>query len=185
MTRTIVNLLAFQAGWVACVLSAANGLPWAGALAALAAIALHLQLASNAAAEIRLIVVALALGLVFDSALLATGWVSYPSGVLSAYVAPYWILAMWALFATTINACLSWIKRSLLLAAALGAICGPLSYLAGARLGGIALIEPLPALFALALIWAVAMPTLVVAARRRNGLDAMLPTQRLGLLTQR
>ncbi|NNC63476.1 MAG: DUF2878 domain-containing protein, partial [Gammaproteobacteria bacterium] len=115
MTRTILNLVAFQAGWLACVLGAANGVPWIGALAALAAVGLHLALAADAAAEIRLIAIALALGIVFDSALLATGWVSYPSGVLSTYVAPYWILALWALFATTLNGCMSWIKRSLLL----------------------------------------------------------------------
>lgn len=184
MTRTIVNLVAFQAGWLACVLSAANGLPWAGVIAALAAVALHLALAVNAAAEIRLVALALALGCVFDSALLATGWVSYPSGVMSAYVAPYWILAMWALFATTLNVCMSWIKRSLPLAAVLGAICGPLSYLAGARLGGIALLEPFPALVALALIWAIAMPTLVLAARRHNGVEATPATLRLGIVTQ-
>jgi hypothetical protein len=184
MTRTILNLVAFQAGWLACVLGAANGVPWVGALAALAAVGLHLALAADAAAEIRLIAIALALGIVFDSALLATGWVSYPSGVLSAYVAPYWILALWALFATALNGCMSWIKRSLPLAASLGAICGPLSYLAGARLGGIALIEPLPALVALALIWFVAMPTLVVAARRHNGIDVTPTALRLGIATQ-
>ena len=113
MTRTIVNLVAFQVGWLACVLGAANGLPWVGTLIALIAIGLHLLRAADAAAEIRLITIALALGIVFDSALLATGWVNYPSGVLSAYLAPYWILALWALFATALNVCMSWIKRSL------------------------------------------------------------------------
>ncbi len=184
MTRTIVNLVAFQVGWLACVLGAANGLAWVGALIALIAVGLHLLLAADAPAEIRLITIALALGIVFDSALLATGWVNYPSGVLSAYVAPYWILALWALFATALNVCMSWIKRSLALAAVLGAVCGPLSYLAGARLGGITLIEPAPALVSLTLIWAIAMPTLVVAARRHNGIDVMPAALRLGIATQ-
>lgn len=184
MTRTIVNVVAFQAGWLACVISAANGLPWAGVIVATAAVLLHLLLAANAAAELRLIALALAMGAVFDSALLATGWVSYPSGALSTYMAPYWILAMWALFATTLNVCMSWLKRSVALAAVLGLICGPLSYLAGARLGGIALIEPVPALLTLGLIWAAAMPALVVAARRHNGIEATPVALRLGIVTQ-
>jgi len=184
MTRTVVNLVAFQAGWMACVLGAANGRPWAGALAVVAAVVLHLSLAANRAAEIRLIVFAATLGLVFDSALLSTGWVSYPSGMLSAYVAPYWILAMWALFATTLNGCLRWIKRSVWLAAVLGAIGGPLSYLAGARLGGIELIDPVPALVALALIWAFAMSALVLAARRYGGVEVAPNALQPGVVTQ-
>ena len=184
MTRTIINLAAFQAGWLVCVVGAANGLPWAGVVAALAAVGLHLLLATDAAAEMRLIGIALGLGLMLDSALLATGWVSYPSGVLSAYIAPYWILALWALFATTLNVCMSWIKRSLPLAALLGAICGPMSYFAGSGLGGISLVEPAPALVALTLIWAVAMPALVLAARRHNGVDETPAALRLGLATQ-
>ena len=184
MTRTVINVVAFQGGWLACVLGAANGMPWIGLLAVLLAVGLHLSLAASAAPEVRLIVLAVALGAVFDSALLATGWVSYPNGMLSAYVAPYWILALWALFATTFNACMSWIKRSLPLAAAFGAVGGPLSYLAGARLGGITLVEPAGALTALAVIWAVAMPVLVVAARRYNGIEATPAALRLGIATQ-
>ncbi len=184
MTRTIINLVAFQAGWLVCVMGAANGLPWVGVGAACVAVALHLLLANDASAEFRLIGIALALGLMFDSALLATGWVSYPSGVLSAYIAPYWILALWALFATTLNVCMSWIKRSLTLAALLGAVCGPMSYFAGSGLGGITLIEPVPALSSLAVIWAIAMPALVLAARRQNGIDATPAALRLGLATQ-
>ena len=180
----IVNLTLFQVGWLACVVGAANQLPWAGVIAVLVAVALHLLLASGTTAELRLIGIALALGLVLDSALLATGWVSYPSGVLSAYIAPYWILALWALFATTLNVCISWIKRSLPIAAVLGAICGPMSYFAGSGLGGISLVEPVPSLIALSLIWAIAMPTLVVAARRHNGIDATPEALRLGLAIQ-
>lgn len=184
MTRTIVNVVAFQAGWLACVLSAANGLPWAGVIVALGAVALHLLLATDTTAELRLIGISVALGFVFDSALLATGWVSYPSGLLSAYVAPYWILALWALFATTLNVCMSWIKRSLPLAALLGAICGPVSYFAGSGFGGITLIEPAASMVALAVIWAVAMPALVIAARRNDDTAATPAVLRLGLATQ-
>lgn len=184
MMRTILNLVAFQAGWLACVLGAANGLPWLGVVATCAAVGVHLLLASDASAEFRLIAIALAIGLVFDSALLATGWVSYPSGVLANFVAPYWILALWALFATTLNVCMSWIKRSLPIAALLGAICGPMSYFAGSGLGGISLLQPVPALVTLAVVWTIAMPVLVLAARRHNGINTTPRDVPLGLATQ-
>ncbi len=183
MKANIINFVVFQAGWLACVLSAANGLPWVGVIVAAAAVALHFVLAANAAAELRLVLVALGIGAFFDSMLISTGWVSYPSGVLAPYFAPYWILAMWALFATTLNTSLAWVKKSLPLAAALGTVCGPLSFLAGQRLGGIELIEPAAALTALAGIWAVAMPILVLAARRSNGIDAVPAALRLGVVT--
>ena len=64
---------------------------------------------------------------------------------------PYWILAMWALFATTLNASLGWLHGRPALAGALGMLSGPLAYWAGARLGAIELVQPAAALAALAL----------------------------------
>ena len=158
MRNAIINVVAFQAGWLACVLSAAHGLPWAGLMVAGAAIAAHLALARSPKAELHLALVALGVGAMFDSLLFTTGWVGYPSGVLVPYAAPYWILAMWALFATTLNSSLAWVKKSLPVAAALGAVCGPLSY--------------------------VAMPALVLAARRINGVDSPTVAAQLVTVTQ-
>jgi hypothetical protein len=166
MSRYLVNFVAFQAGWLACVLSAAAGRPSLGVLTAAAVILLHLYLATHVAAEVRLIALAAGIGVIFDSLLVMSGWVSYPSGMVATFAAPYWIPVMWALFATTLNVSLSWLKRSLGLAAVLGGLCGPLSYLAGAKLGGIELVALEPALLALAAGWAAALPLLAVAARR-------------------
>jgi hypothetical protein len=170
VTRPWANLIAFQTGWLACVLSAAHGLPSVGFAVAVGAVALHLWLAARPAAELRLIALAVGIGAIADSLLLAVGWVRYPSGMLIPLVAPYWILAMWALFATTLNVCLAWLKHSLPLAALLGAAGGPLSYVAGARLGGISLVEPEAALPLLAAVWAAAMTLLVIGARHFNGI---------------
>ena len=43
----------------------------------------------------------------------------------------------------------------------LGAAAGPLAYYSGARLGGMALLEPLPALLVLALGWSLALALLL------------------------
>ena len=168
-----LNFIAFQVGWFACVLGAANGIAWFGALAVLAAAILHLKRARRPGAELRLLLAAMILGLVLDSALLATGWVAYPGSFAGSEwlppLAPYWLVAMWVLFATTLNVSMGWLHGRPLLAALFGAVGGPLSYWAGARLGAMELLQPTAALAALAVIWAVAMPVLLRLAQRFNG----------------
>jgi len=86
-------------------------------------------------------------------------------------LAPGWILALWALFATTLNASLRWLKGRPVLAVSLGAVVGPLSYVAGVKLGAVALVEPASGYAALVVEWAVAMPVLMALADRFNGVQ--------------
>jgi len=171
VTRVLVNLAASEAGWFACVYGAANAMPWLGPLVVLVLIGMHLRLASQAMLEIRLLVSAVLLGLVADSIPVALGWVSYPSGNWIQGFAPYWILAMWAMFATTLNVSMKWLRNRKLLAAVLGAAGGPLAYIAGQKLGGIRFEEPVFALITIAIVWAVAMPLMVSMARRMDGVN--------------
>lgn len=171
MIRVVVNLAAYQAGWLACVLGAANGMPWAGPLVVLAFVGIHLRLSKRPGPEFGLIISAVLIGLVADSVLVFSGLVSYPSGTWIEGFAPYWILAMWAMFATTLNVSMKWLRNRNAMAAALGAVGGPLAYLAGEKLGAITFNQPLFALAALAVIWAVAMPLLVALARRMDGMS--------------
>ncbi len=169
MTRTLVNILAFQAGWFACVIGAANGLPWTGLMVAALVVALHLLLAARPGQEIILIFLALLAGLIFDSLLVMSGWLRYAGGSPLAGLAPYWILAMWALFATTLNVSMSWLKNKPWLALTLGAVFGPLSYMAGQRLGALEFVDIRAGGIALVFIWALAMPLLMLAASRFDG----------------
>jgi len=171
-----LNFVAFQLGWFACVLGAAGGLPWAGPLVVLGVVGLHLLRVRRPGCELKLVLAAAALGIVVDSLLLASGWLQYPSGLWLPGLAPYWIVAMWALFATTLNLSLGWLRGRPVLAAVLGAVGGPLSYLAGEKLGGIGLIQPTFALAALAVAWAIAMPLLMRLAVRFDGVsEPVLP----------
>jgi hypothetical protein len=172
----LLNFIAFQLGWFACVLGAANGMPWLGPIVVTAAVALHLFRARRPRPEFWLIAIAMALGLAVDSLLLATGWLSYPSGLWLPGLAPYWIVAMWALFATTLNVSMGWMSGRPLLSALMGAVGGPLSYLAGEKLGAIELYPTAYALVALGLAWAVAMPLLSWLAPRLDGIrETALP----------
>jgi hypothetical protein len=64
---------------------------------------------------------------------------------------------------------LDWLKNRWLASVVLGAAAGPLSYWAGARLGALELIDPVPALLALAIGWALMTPLLLAIARRFDG----------------
>jgi hypothetical protein len=174
--KLALNFVLFQLGWFACVLGAAHGLMWLGPLAVLAIVAVHLALSLRPIAELRLVAVATALGLLVESLVLAGGWLSYPGGHALGILAPYWLVAMWALFATTLNVSMRWLRGRPVLAVILGAIGGPLSYFGGQKLGAVTFIEPVPALVALALAWAVAMPLLIRIAARFDGVTPVSTT---------
>jgi uncharacterized membrane protein len=160
------NLIAFQIGWFACVLGAAHGRALAGTLAALAIVAAHVLLARRPARELALVLAAALTGALFDSLLAATGWLRYDAGVLVEGAAPYWIVALWALFATTLNASMRGLRGRPFLGALLGMAGGPAAYYGGAQLGALTLVQFVPALLALAIGWAIATPLLLALARR-------------------
>lgn len=170
--RVILNFVAFQAGWFACVLGAAHGWAWAGTAFAAVLVAVHVQLAVRPAEELKLVLIALAIGSVWDSALLACGWIDFTSGFLFRGLAPHWILALWALFAMTLNVSLGWLKKRLAIAAVLGAVSGPLAYWGGVRLGAVTFVNPVFAVIALSIGWAVITPVLACLARRFDGMQA-------------
>ena len=66
LPRTLINFAAFQAGWFACVAGAAHGLPWLGPLLALPVAGWHLANADRPTDELRFMLVATALGMLFD-----------------------------------------------------------------------------------------------------------------------
>lgn len=166
----LVNIVVFQVAWLSSVVGAASDMPWLGPLAVSVAVAIHLRFARNPFEEILLLLICALTGLVFDSLLVSAGWVTYKSGLFSAYLAPYWIITMWVLFATTLNVSMRFLRGKPKVAAAFGFYGGPASYLAGQALGGIELTNQVAALLALAIGWAVIMPVLM---RLSESLDGM------------
>lgn len=173
--RKPINFLIYQTGWLVCVLGAAQGWPWAGTAFALLALTWHLRQANDARAELSLVAIATLVGALWDSTLAASGLVSFANGVLIEGTAAHWMVALWVLFATTLNVSLAWLKQHLLGAALLGALGGPLAYLAGARLGALSLPDTNLALPLLAIGWALITPLLCLLARRLNGFRANPP----------
>jgi hypothetical protein len=172
----LINAIAFQLGWFACVLGGANRLPWLGTLMAVIIVSWHLSQAERPGREFTLLVVVGVLGALWDSLLVAAGWLDYPSGTLLTNTAPHWIVAMWVLFASTLNVSLRWLRGRWTLATLLGAVGGPLAYYAGAKLGGVVITEPVFAYTALAIGWAAFVPLLIRLSTRFDGMRALPAT---------
>jgi hypothetical protein len=167
----LINIAAFKLGWVSSVVGGAQQLPWLGPLVVFIAVAIHLARAERPHSEMLLILSCGLIGAVFDSALVAAGWVTFPSGMFSESMAPYWIVTMWMLFGTTINMSMRWMRGRPLLAAAFGFVGGPLAYVAGHKIGGIQFVDQGPAIAMLAIGWAVMMPVLMHLGERFDGVS--------------
>ncbi len=169
MKHAIVNLAVFKVAWTAVVLSAAAGIPLVGIAAVALAVGIHLQSSDNAETEIRLLLVAAAIGFAWESILVLAGLLDYSSGIWLPGVAPYWIVAMWVLFSTTLNVGMRWLRRGRTVAALAGGVGGPLAFSAGASFGAVELVSPVLALMAIGIGWAVFLPFLVQLAIRLEG----------------
>jgi hypothetical protein len=161
----IKNFIGFQIGWFACVVGAAQGYPLVAVAVTSIIVILHLLRDNNLYSELCLIISAVFIGIIWESLLLASGWLAYASSG-SANIAPIWLVAMWALFATTINHSMAWLKNRYFLALLLGAVFGPLAFIAGENLGAVVFLDRTMALTLLAVGWAVLMPLLLWLAQQ-------------------
>jgi len=169
LTKIVPNFILFQIGWFSLVLSGAAGDPFIGLLVAIGIILFHLWRSDSVMPEVYLLGFAMVIGATWDSLLVALSLLDYTSGILIRNTAPYWIVALWALFATTINVSLRWLKFKYLIAALLGGVAGPLAYYGGSRLGALEFINVEWALISLAIGWAIFTPLLVLISNYFDG----------------
>lgn len=163
----IANVLGFQAVWFASVIGAAQGLAWAGPVAAAVFVLAHLAYSPCRGSDLRLLGTALLLGAVADSVLVLSGLLDFRSPWPWTFAAPIWIVAMWAGFAMTLNHSLGFLKGRPWVSAGFGLVGGPLAYWGAARAFEAVSFGPRPlvALAVLGLVWAVAMPLLYRVAQ--------------------
>lgn len=161
----LINILAFKIGWVSSVVGVAIDIPMLGPAAILLAIAIHLLVVNRPVSEFVLIIATGVIGAGVDSIMISAGWLSYPSGTLLAGFSPYWIVAMWMLFATTFNVSFRWLQSKMMLAVLLGALSGPLSYYFGAKFGAVTLNDFTSSMIALAIGWGALIPALLLLAK--------------------
>jgi hypothetical protein len=170
--RVAMNVIAFQAAWLGGVVGAAAGQTWIGPLAALAAAAAHLTPAAAPGRELGALAAIALLGTAWDVLPAALGLIDYRGGVGVLAGLPLWMSGLWLAFATTLNVSLRWLRGRMAIAALLGAIGGPLSFAAAARLGALSFDEAAAALAVQGAGWAVLLPVASAIAARLDGTTA-------------
>lgn len=175
---TAANVVGYQAVWLASVGGAGAGLAWAGPLAAAVFVAAMLAFGGRARQDLRLLAVALPLGVLLDTAFAASGWLRYAEPWPWAWAAPIWIWSLWAGFAMTLNHSMAFLRERPLAAALLGLFGGPLAYWAAAgAFDAVSFGAPVPwVMGALAIGWAVVLPALFALDTR---LSATVPDKAL------
>ena len=162
MRHPITNFVLFQLCWVANVVGAGAGLPWAGPLITAVWITLHLTVVTDdRSGEGRLLLGAALLGYAVDSVLVLLGYIEFPAHASLGGPSTLWMVALWVSFTATLRHALRWLRGRYLLGAILGAVGGPLAYRAGEALDAIVIPQSLPGLIAIGLEWLIAMPILL------------------------
>lgn len=157
----LMNIAISQAGWFGVIVAAAHGMPVLAGAVAIAGVTSHLALSEHKRIELLIVLAVMGVGFGWDSVLAANGVIVYPNGQWSPLLAPYWLVGLWALFATTLNVSMRWLHGRWPAAVLFGAVGGPLSFSAGARLGAAHFPDPVIALSALGVGWAFLIPLMV------------------------
>ncbi len=137
MKKILINVVLFQIGWLVCVVG--GDLP--ALLFTLPVLVVHHWLVMENRGEWKLIIGVVAVGCVWDIAMVQSEVIQYPDGLLLGI--PLWLICLWLLFATTFMHALFWLRRYLWLAAPLAGLLGPASYWVGSNLSDASLSVPL------------------------------------------
>lgn len=165
--RFWANVIGNQLVWLCAVIGAGHGLRWPALLAAAVYVGSQLALSPRPTVELRLLGVALLCGVLVDGTAAASGWVDYAAANDPAWLAPLWILALWAAFAMTLTVSFAVLQRHLRIAALVGLLLAPLAYLSAAR-GWSAVVFTAPRWHGVLLLgigWSIALPLLAACAR--------------------
>lgn len=150
------NAILFQVVWFVCVLA---GSVWA-LVATGCYLLIHDRFFMHSRKEWRLLFLFLGLGVLIDGTLFQIGLFSIAGAVTEdSLLPPIWLLCLWISVGTLFAHSLSMLRTRYLLISLMGMVGPPLSYIAGAKLSGISLAEPMYlTLSVVAIIWALVLP---------------------------
>ncbi|MDX2197950.1 MAG: DUF2878 domain-containing protein [Phycisphaerae bacterium] len=167
MTALILNILALQFGWVACVVGAARGMPWLGPVVVAIFLVVHVALRKRRIPLLLFTILGALGGYSVDCALTAAGLLDFPLSPNARNLCPLWMFALWVNFVTSITGSLAFTQTRPVAAAAIGFIGGPMAYFGAERLGAVSLTHPRwLALIWIAGEWTLAVPLLAAICRR-------------------
>jgi len=169
----VINLVIFQLVWITTVLGVASNRVWPGVAILCFFFIINAAISATSRVDLMLASIAVPLGAVIDTVFIRAGLLSFEMNLPWPGFAPIWTLILWANFALILNNGLQWLQGRYKIAAILGFIGGPLSYLGGIGLGAGELRgAPLTAFLIIGSCWAIVTPLLLMAARELTGRTA-------------
>lgn len=150
--KNLVNIVGFQLTWWALVLSASRGVEYVGWGVALIFLLVHFVVVvprTELLREKAFVILTGALGWSFEHLLQLVGVVRFETHPY----APAWLLFIWLAFAATLRHSFRGVLSNPWLAGALGAVFGPVSYLAGVPFGLLTFPVPVAGIVAYAIFW--------------------------------
>ena len=165
--KVVINLVGFQIIWWLMILYQDQYVS-VGLLLLIG----HLMLIKEHRCESVTLLVVGFIGTLVDSALTLAGVFSFTQNSAVGVIVPIplWLITLWFGFAATLRHSMSYLSQRLWLAALFGGIGGPLSYVAGERLGAVNFGFSLPVVVSvLVAIWALLLPLAFVLVRRLEG----------------
>lgn len=167
-SNALINGILFQVLWLVAILGSAYHMTWPAGIACAALLAYQLQGKNRQASDLRLLFGACIIGLLMDSLWVNLGLYQFTTTWPFAAITPAWLLALWIGFGLTINHSIAWLSLHPILPPLMGAISGPLSYLAGIRLGAVEFLHSNYVVLAcLAVSWAISLQLLVMISRSK------------------
>jgi hypothetical protein len=177
-----INMLFYQATWLAAVAGAGAGRWWPGLVVLLAFAIWQLSTSPWPRADAVLMASVSALGFGIDSAFVQNGLMHFATPGPLPGLAPIWMVSLWTSFALALNHSLAFLQQRVVLASALGCFGASLAYWAAGH-GWHALTfgePPLRSIALIAAVWAVLMPLLAQLALRWRRFDAPAPLAAAG-----
>lgn len=157
----------FYGGWFYCVQSVVNCNQFQGALV-IGIILIYLFIVSNhRLADLIMLITITLFGSITDTLYAYTGFIQYKCvHETLPWLAPYWLVSLWMLFATLIRESFAWLYGRWTLAIVLGSAGGVSSYLAAMRMGAASfLVSESTGIIILAIMWAMIVPVSIWYAK--------------------
>lgn len=165
--QVILNIIALNVCWTACVLGQSYGFPYLGP--AVVAAALIIQFGKSLAKPkvISFFIEVTVIGAIVDVIIIKLGGMNFPCCSLLPENYPWWMVALWVSFSTSYFSCLYWLRDKALLGGILGAVGGIGAYYGGAKLNALLLGDNLTnSLIIIGVAWGIAFPLLGALHRK-------------------
>lgn len=146
MVQSAINSLCYTLGWFWCVLFGIHGQPIIAVIGAVLLIIIQLYCTKIKdiglyIQDLLLAMISIPLGILLEIFFIQTTLIHYIHS--NEITPPIWIVCLYPLFSLLLNHSLNIIKKNYLRSFLVGLLGAPLSYIAGASLGGVTFIYPL------------------------------------------